>query len=106
MTRRLRFRVFLGLGLACAALLVVLLAPHASREPDGLDRVAIDEGFAERESTHALDDAPTAGYTIDGSDSAWGTVAAGLVGVAVTFAVGGGLVVLARRRGADGGTTA
>ena len=101
MTRRLGFRVFLGLGLACAALLVVLLAPHASRKPDGLDRVAIDEGFAAREEAQALDDTPTAGYTIDGSDSAWGTVAAGLVGVAVTFALGAGLVLLARRRSAS-----
>ncbi len=96
MTRRLL--VGTGLGLAGAALVVLLLAPHASREPDGLEKVAIDEGFAERETTHALDDTPTAGYTIEGSDGAWGTVAAGLVGVAVTFALAGGLVLLARRR--------
>lgn len=106
MTRRLRFGVFLGLGLAGAALVVVVLAPHASREPDGLEKVAIEEGFAGRETTHALEDAPTAGYTIEGSGGAWGTVAAGLLGVAVTFALAGGLVLLARRRPVEarGGT--
>jgi cobalt/nickel transport system permease protein len=99
---RVTFAAFVGLGLAAAALLVVLLAPRASREPDGLNKVAIDEGFADTESRHALDDTPTAGYTIDGSDSAPGTVAAGLIGVAVTFGVTGGVFLLVRHRSPSG----
>jgi cobalt/nickel transport system permease protein len=102
MSRHMTFGVFVAAGLAAAALLVVLLAPRASDEPDGLDKVAIDEGFAEAEADHALDDTPTAGYTIDDSESPWGTVAAGLVGVTVTFVLAGGLFLLVRQRPSDG----
>lgn len=98
MSRRLRFGAFLVAGLAVAVALVVLLAPRASDQPDGLNKVAVDQGFAEDEAPHALDDTPTAGYTIDGSESAVGTVAAGLVGVAVTFVVTGALFLTVRRR--------
>lgn len=101
MSRRMTFGVFIAAGLAAAALLVALLAPRASDEPDGLDKVAVDEGFAEAETDHALDDTPTAGYTID-DESAWGTVAAGLVGVTVTFVLAGGLFLLVRQRPSDG----
>lgn len=98
MSRRVGFGVFVGLGLATAALLVVVVAPRSSGEPDGLERVAIDEGFSTAASDHALDGSPTAGYTVDGRESAWGSVAAGLLGVAVTFAVAGGLLLAVRRR--------
>lgn len=101
MSRRVTFGAFLGLGLAAAALLVVLVAPRASSQPDGLEKVALDQGFSETEADHALDESPTAGYTVDGSESAWGTVAAGLLGVAVSFVVAGGLVLVVRRRTPD-----
>ena len=41
-------------GLALAALVVVVLAPLASSDPDGLERVAIDAGFAEQGTAAAL----------------------------------------------------
>ena len=104
MSRRVTFGVFVAAGLAAAALLVAVLAPRASDRPDGLDKVAIDQGFAESEAGHPLDGTPTAGYTVDDSGSAWGTVAAGLLGVTVTFLVAGGLFLLVRRRSPDGAT--
>lgn len=101
MRRRLRFTAFVLAGLALAAALAFLVSPQASSEPDGLNRVAIDEGFADEESNHALDDSPTAGYETRGvDDDRLSTGVAGLIGVGVTFAVAGGLLLVVRRTGA------
>jgi nitrate reductase gamma subunit len=44
-------------------------------------------------------DTPFSGYATDGiSDSRWSTAVAGILGVAVTFAVFGGLALMLRRR--------
>ena len=104
MRRRVTFGAFVVGGLAIAAALVLVVGPRASSQPDGLERVAVDQGFAEREEDHALADAPTAGYEVDGvDDDRLGTGLAGLIGVAVTFAVTGGLVLLVRRSGRRAG---
>ena len=103
MTRRVRLGAFLAAGLAVAAALAFFVGPRASSEPDGLERVAIDEGFADRESDHPLADSPTAGYETEGvDDRRLSTGVAGLVGVAVTFAVAGGLFLLVRRASGSG----
>jgi hypothetical protein len=105
--RRVGLRAFVAGGLVVAALLAVGLSRWASTEPDGLNRVAIDEGFADEETDHALADAPTAGYAVDGvEDEGLGTGLAGLIGVAVTFAVAGGLLLVVRRRSRPAGTVA
>ncbi len=74
-------------GLAVALLVVFALAPNASPEPDGLERVAEDEGFAD----HAQD-APYSllpDYTIPGiEDETLSTILAGVTGVAVVAAIG------------------
>ena len=107
MRRRLTFGAFVVAGLAAAAALVVVVAPLASSEPDGLERVAVDNGFAEQEEDHALSDAPTAGYAVDGvDDDRLGAGLAGLVGVAATFALTGGVFLLVRRSGRRGGGAA
>ena len=70
-------------GLAIAALVVVVLAPLASADPDGLERVATDLGFG---SPGAEGPAvgPRPDYTIPGlADERLSTVAAGLVGLVV-----------------------
>jgi cobalt/nickel transport protein len=98
--RRLRVGAFVVAGLGLAAALAFFVSPHASGEPDGLNRVAIDEGFADQEDNHALADAPTAGYAVEGvDDEGLSTGLAGLIGVAVTFAVAGGLFLAVRRAG-------
>lgn len=101
MTRPVRTATLVLCGLAVAVGLVLVVAPEASSQPDGLERVALDEGFAGEGDDHALADAPTADYGVEGVDDArLGTGLAGVLGIAVTFAVAGGLaLVLARRRG-------
>jgi cobalt/nickel transport protein len=99
--RPVRFAVFLVAGLALAAALAFFVSPQASGEPDGLNRVAIDEGFAETDTDHALTETPTAGYSVEGvDDERLSTGLAGIIGVAVTFAVAGGLMLVVRRTGA------
>jgi cobalt/nickel transport system permease protein len=79
--------------------LAVLVSPYASSQPDGLEKVAADRGIDRDAVPHALDDSPLADYGVEGlDDSRLGTGLAGLVGVLATFAVGSGVVLLARRR--------
>lgn len=97
--RRLSLAAFVVVGLGAAVALVVLLAPRASSSPDGLEKVAAEKGIDSGRRDHALGDSPFAEYGAKGVDhDAVGTIVAGLVGVAVTFAVCAGLVVLVRRR--------
>ena len=100
---RMRMAVFVGLGLAVALALAFFVSPEASSKPDGLNRVAVDEGFADQETAHATDDSPLAGYGVEGvDDDRLGTGLSGVIGVTVTFAVVGGAVLglrqVARRR--------
>jgi hypothetical protein len=99
----MRLALFVGLGLVGALALAFFVSPEASGEPDGLNRVAIDEGFADDETAHATADSPLAGYGVDGvDDDRLSTGLAGIIGVTVTFAVVGGALVglrqVARRR--------
>ena len=87
----------LAAGLAVALGLAFFVSPHASSQPDGLSKVAIDEGFAEQESDHALAETPTAGYGVEGvDDDGLSTGLAGLLGVVLTFGLMVGLVYLVR----------
>ena len=90
MDRRLRW--FLGIGLVGALVVAGGLRGFAADEPDGLERVAIDEGFDEAAEDHALADSPLADYAVEGvEDERLSTGLAGLVGVAITLVVAGGL---------------
>jgi hypothetical protein len=79
------------------ALGVALLSPLASPHPDGLERVAEDQGFLDR-----AQDPPfqvIADYLFPGIENeAVATVLAGLVGTLIVFALGYGLALLLRRR--------
>lgn len=84
-------------GLAIAAAVVVVLAPLASSDPDGLERVAGDQGFLESARDAVSSIIPD--YTVPGIDGDLSTIVAGLIGVGIVF----GLMivigrVLARRR--------
>jgi len=81
--------------LAAAALVALLLAPVASSWPDGLERVAEDHGFIDRAVT--LIQAPIPDYVLPGMSGGPATALAGVLGVAVTFAVVWGLTRLALR---------
>lgn len=86
-----------AIGLAIAALVVIVLAPLASSDPDGLERVAEDHGFIGNAQAALYSIIPD--YAVPGLDGNLSTVLAGLIGVLVVF----GLLwllgrVLARRR--------
>ena len=84
-------------GLAIAALVVVVLAPLASSDPDGLNRVAQDNGFIGQAQGAVYSLIP--GYAVPGLDGSLSKVVAGLIGIALVFAAMWLLGrVLARRR--------
>lgn len=97
--------LFLVGGLIVALGLAFFVSPLASSEPDGLNRVAVDQGFAEAEREHALAGSPLAGYAVKGvEDERLSTGLSGLIGVLVTFGAGmvlfGALRVVRGRRAA------
>ena len=71
-------------GLLVAAAVVIVLAPFASDDPDGLERVAIDAGFAEEGTEAGFEILPDYSVPILG-DSAASLIVAGLIGVALLF---------------------
>ena len=98
---------FVGAGLAVAIALAIA-SPWASSEPDGLTKVAEDQGFASTEKEHALEGGPVAGYEVDGvEDEGTSKALSGLIGVVATFILGAGLfaVVRGRERREVGGET-
>lgn len=93
---------FVVAGLALALGLAVLVSPWADPDPDGLERVAEAQGFAETARDHDLSDSPFADYAVRGvSDERLSTGLAGLVGALLTFGVGSLLFGLLRRRRED-----
>lgn len=99
MTRQARFLVG---GLLVALLLAALVSFYASGSPDGLNKVAIDTGFADSETDHRMADGPLAGYGTAGVENErLSTAIAGASGVLITLVIGGGLFVLLRRRSDD-----
>jgi cobalt/nickel transport protein len=91
-------KLFVLTGLFLVGALALLVSPWSARDPDGLTKVAQQEGFAETEDRHALDDSPLSGYAVEGLESErMSGAVAGLIGVLVTFGVTTGLLVAARR---------
>ena len=87
--------------LVVALLLAALVSGFASGSPDGLERVAEDEGFLETSEDSAVGGSPLADYGVSGvDDERLGTGLAGVLGVGLTFVVGAGLFLVVRRRGA------
>jgi 4-amino-4-deoxy-L-arabinose transferase-like glycosyltransferase len=84
-------------GLAVAALVVVVLAPLASADPDGLEAVAGQHGFLEGAQQALYSILPD--YSIPGiDDPRISTILSGLLGVGIVFLVMVGLGRLLRRR--------
>ena len=91
-------RTFVLAGIAVALVLAFLASPYASSSPDGLEKVASDKGIEATVTDHALADSPLADYAVQGVEhSSLSTGLSGLVGVAVTFAIVMGLVMLLKR---------
>lgn len=74
---------------AVAALLAAVVSFYASSHPDGLEKVAEDNGFLNTAKDSAVANSPLADYSFAGIESARLSVAvAGIVGVIITAAVG------------------
>jgi hypothetical protein len=97
-------RLFTAVALALAIGLAFAVSPHASPSPDGLERVAENEGFAEQGRLARIqEDAPVPDYAVPGiSDQRLATGLAGFGGTLLVFALGaGGAAVLRAREGAS-----
>lgn len=106
MTRRpITLFVLLGIGVALA--LAFFVSPLASSSPDGLERVALDQGFEGQATPHAMEQAPLADYGVAGAQHEWwSTGVSGVIGVVLCFAIAGALVLAirwTRRRSAAAG---
>ena len=90
-------RAFALFALAVAVGLATAAAPFASSQPDGLERVAIEQGFdgAGRSQQHA----PVPDYAFPAiDDERLATGLAGFIGTLFVFGLAYGVVTLARRR--------
>lgn len=89
--------LFVLLGIGVALTLAFFVSPLASSSPDGLERVAIDQGFESQAAPHAMADAPLADYGVAGVHHSWlSTGLAGVIGVALCFTLAGAAVLAIR----------
>ena len=82
------------------ALAITLIAPFASSSPDGLERVAEDQGFMDtaREAPYTV----IADYVFPGIESeALATILAGVIGVTIIFLLLAGGTYMAHRATAN-----
>ncbi len=92
-------KTVLVVGLFVALLLAGFLSFYASSEPDGLNKVAQDKGFASAEKDHGTADGPLAGYETKGvGDGRLSGGLAGVVGCVVVLGLAGGVTYAVRRR--------
>jgi hypothetical protein len=94
--RNLPTRVLVGIALVVVLVLAGGLSVYASDRPDGLQRVAEDNGFAQKAEKHATADGPLAGYETDDSGD---PRVAGVVGALVVLVLATGTTYALRRRG-------
>ncbi|UQA94969.1 energy-coupling factor ABC transporter permease [Streptomyces halobius] len=100
--RRSTRRVWLA-GVAAALVCAGGVSYYASASPDGLEKVAHDQGIDAKAEEHAAKDSPLADYGVKDIADPWLSGGlAGVIGVGATLAVGTGVfVVLRRRKSAD-----
>ncbi|MGW3271731.1 energy-coupling factor ABC transporter permease [Streptomyces kronopolitis] len=96
--RRSARRVWLA-GLAAALVCAGGISYYASASPDGLEKVAHDQGIDAKAEDHATKDSPLADYSVkDITDARLSGGLAGVIGVGATLAAGTGVFVVLRRR--------
>jgi cobalt/nickel transport system permease protein len=89
-------------GLVTALVLAGFVSFYASASPDGLERVATDQGIDKNVEEHAAADSPLADYGVkDVSNARISGGLAGVVGVGATVVVGSGVFYAVRRRRTD-----
>jgi cobalt/nickel transport system permease protein len=76
-------------GIIATLAVVVLLAPLASANPDGLEYVGAKFGFVPEEAVEGPIESPLPDYTVPGwQEGRWPTVVAGLIGCATVLVAG------------------
>ena len=96
-TSRVGFRPFVIGSVSAAVVVGVVVSQFAASNPDGLERVAIDNGFEESATDHALDSSWFSDYATAGiSNESVSLAVAGVAGICITLLVGGGVVSASR----------
>ncbi|MCX5391237.1 energy-coupling factor ABC transporter permease [Streptomyces sp. NBC_00094] len=86
-------------GVVTALVLAGFVSFYASASPDGLERVAADQGIDAKVEEHAAAGSPLADYGVkDVDDARLSGGLAGVIGVGATLAVGTGAFWVVRRR--------
>ncbi|WP_329547148.1 energy-coupling factor ABC transporter permease [Streptomyces sp. NBC_01356] len=86
-------------GLVASLVLAGFVSFYASASPDGLEKVAEDQGIAKAAKEHSAADSPLADYGVkDVSDARISGGLAGVIGVGVTVVTGTGVFWAVRRR--------
>ncbi|MFJ9732979.1 energy-coupling factor ABC transporter permease [Streptomyces sp. NPDC101171] len=86
-------------GLVTSLVLAGFVSFYASANPDGLEKVAHDQGIDKKTEKHASSDSPLADYGVrDVSDSRLSGGLAGVIGVGVTVVAGSTVFWAVRRR--------
>ncbi|MFJ3975199.1 energy-coupling factor ABC transporter permease [Streptomyces sp. NPDC090021] len=89
-------------GLVTALVLAGFVSFYASADPDGLEKVAADNGIDAKAEEHAAAGSPLADYGVkDVEDARLSGGLAGVIGVGVTVVAGTGIFWAARRRTSD-----
>jgi len=99
-----KFLPFVPAALGVCLLLAVFLAPFASSSPDGLERVAEDQGFLDKaEGGQVWKAAPIPDYEMPGvGGNRTATAVAGVAGTLIVFGLALGLGRLLVRRSSAG----
>jgi hypothetical protein len=99
MSTRRRSTWFLLTGLLLALLIAGVGSYYASGHPDGLEWSAEEEGFLDTARDSPTANSPLADYSVSGiEDGRLSGGLAGVIGVAATLALAGGLTLVLRRR--------
>lgn len=94
---RVGARTFVVGGVLTAVFVAVVVSQFAAGDPDGLERVATDQGFVDRAAEHAFADSLFADYATRGiGNQTWSLAIAGLSGVVLTLLVGFGILSATR----------
>lgn len=91
-----------AVGLVTSLVLAGFVSFYASANPDGLEKVAADQGIDQKTEEHAAADSPLADYGVkDVDDARISGGLAGVIGVGVTVVAGSAVFWAVRRRRTD-----
>jgi cobalt/nickel transport protein len=97
-------RGLIWIGLGISLLLALFLSPFASSHPDGLEKVALTQGFAQKgEESETWSHAPLRDYSFPGiKNSGISTALSGFVGTLAIFFLALGIGTLVKKSSDEG----